>query len=509
VRERNELSGPPDFEAAAAAADDWFTALRNAGRVGRTEADVRFILGVEQRLPTVYGAPDSEQAWHDTDVCAAIRGGADLEAATAASLLELIGLAVRCGDPIALERVLAAGGSSLDPGEIVLDEFGGTCCVVRDGAESTYFGPRTADLLAVISLLREAGFDLDVADGDGETLLTDAAARSEALVAFMISMSAGVDQPNARGETPLIVAVAFSQTAIAQRLLSHGASVNAEDVDGATALHRAAAGDDPDLLMLLLDNGADPNAGSKLGETPLMAASSAAVASTLCAAGADPNATSNSGQTPLMHAANRGIDKLLRALLDAGADPDAATDLGETALHLAAIAPSGPDAVASGILLDAGADIDEETNDGVTPLMLAARWAKPDLTRFLVARGADVNRQAPNGITALMFASDGRQEWDRDPTVVDRMQRCIRLLVEAGADVNTTNARGETALHWATTGFHAGPVAELLELGADPNLPTADGVTPLAYLRAHERPHEQMIEDLVAAGARDDARKDP
>jgi ankyrin repeat protein len=155
------------------------------------------------------------------------------------------------------------------------------------------------------------------------------------------------------------------------------------------------------------------------------------------------------------------------------------------------------------VLLDAGADIDEETDEGITVLMAAARRADTEAVAYLVQRGANVNAQTVNGNTAVMFASDGRNEYSRDMTLIDRMAQCIDVLANAGADLDLANDSGATALHWATTGFSAEPVEMLLRHGANPRVRAQDGSTPLGNACAQD--HQKMVEDLIAAGAADES----
>jgi hypothetical protein len=94
--------------------------------------------------------------------------------------------------------------------------------------------------------------------------------------------------------------------------------------------------------------------------------------------------------------------------------------------------------------------------------------------------GADPNQVADNGWTALheaVFIGD---------------IAIVRLLIEGGANVNArvaNDAKGNsnqwTPLLLAISYNRAGIVSELLQRGADPNLPDARGITPLQLAREH------------------------
>ena len=80
-----------------------------------------------------------------------------------------------------------------------------------------------------------------------------------------------VDDRDANGRTPLMVAAAFDSRGAAALLLEHGADPMARDeVNGDTPLHFAALTGHVDAALLLLAHGADDLARAKHnGETPL------------------------------------------------------------------------------------------------------------------------------------------------------------------------------------------------------------------------------------------------
>jgi ankyrin repeat protein len=340
----------------------WFAELERAGRVCATEGDIRWILGV-QEFTTMYHAPDQENAWNELNVCAQIRGSANLAAPGGPPVGELLRVSVRCGDVGAIGLVLEAFPSAADAAaeDPKLWDLGRSLSVLRDRDGTRYYGPVASDLMAVLAALAASGFDLDTTfTPEGDTLLTDAAARSPLIVSSLLSIGADVARRNANGETPLLVAAATGRLDIAEVLLDARADVAERDPVGLTPLHRAAGSDDRGLLRLLIRHGGDPSASS------------------------------NSGVTPLMLAAKHGAAEAVDELLDAGADAGATTDLGQTALHFAAQARWGTNAVgAIKRLLDAGLEMDEEDNDGVTPTMVAKRRMETDpVAIFFSKRGA-------------------------------------------------------------------------------------------------------------------------
>ena len=87
--------------------------------------------------------------------------------------------------------------------------------------------------------------------------------------ALMASPRLRPDEPNASGETPLMMAALKGQLDVARRLIAQGAAVNKT---GWTPLHYAASSGHMPMLELLLEHHADLNAPSPNGTTPLMMA---------------------------------------------------------------------------------------------------------------------------------------------------------------------------------------------------------------------------------------------
>lgn len=119
--------------------------------------------------------------------------------------------------------------------------------------------------------------------------------------------------------------------------------------------------------------------------------------------------------------------------------------------------------------------------------------------RFLLAMGADAKARCPGGQTALHAISwQGAYDCDSDRATCERI---IRALVAAGAVVDAVDDYGQTPLHDAASGDWGNPTAVrvLLELGADPNASSQDGITPL--MCAAEMGELECVELLCNAGA--------
>jgi uncharacterized protein len=324
------------------------------------------------------------------------------------------------------------------------------------------------------------------------------------------------------GTTPLHRAVHRSDLKSAEALVRSGADVNAVNRYGVPPLSLAATNGDAAILELLLKAGANPNATQSEGEAALMTAARTgipAAVKTLLAHGAEVNAQESwRGQTALMWAAAEGHAETIQVLLDAGAQINARSNTGWTALLFAA-REGKIQAVKT--LLANGADVDDAllarpgrgrgagaagggggvggprpSTRGTSALVLAVGSGHFELAAALLDAGADPNASA-QGWTALhhltWIRKPGTGSNDPAPYGSGKMDSLtlVRKLKAHGADVNARVTRrpnvGVTALNFigATPFFMAARGGDtelmrlLVELGADPLLPNADGTTPL------------------------------
>ena len=335
----------------------------------------------------------------------------------------------------------------------------------------------------------------------------------EALVALLES-GADIDAAMDDGATALHWAVHEQRAEMVAVLLEFGADVTLTNRYGVSPVWLAAENGDASMLARLLEAGADPNSSIPGGETVLMTAArtgDADAVRTLLARGADPNAReAERGQTALMWAAARNNVSVVRVLAEVGADVHARTEnpsavpgrtfastppTGFTPLLFAARA--GHLGVAQ-VLLDAGADGNDTVSDGQSALVVASANANWEMAGYLLERGADPNH-ADAGWNALHQTVRTRRMNIGFGTpgpfaggVLDSSELMRRLLAH-GAEVNARMTRngmrdgqrnrfnrlGATAFMLAAKVTDVEAMRLLLEAGADPLIPTADGTTPL------------------------------
>ena len=338
------------------------------------------------------------------------------------------------------------------------------------------------DVAAVRELLA-AGADVDPASVDGATALHWAAHRDlPEMVGLLIDAGADVSAVNRYGVQPIALAAANGSAVVLRRLLDAGADPNAAMPGGETALMTAARAGPPDAVRVLLAAGADPNARDDLG-----------------------------GQTAVMWAAARNNAPAVHVLAELGADLHVRTagpppppsrsyfrspePTSFTAL-LFAVRAGAMDAV--GALLDAGADVDDTLSDGQSALVVAAANAHWELADYLLDRGADPDL-AGAGWNALHQTVRTRRPNPSGglagPIPTGRVDSIdvVRKLIARGVDVDARmmangmkdgqrsrlNRLGATAFFLAAKNTDVEAMRVLVEAGADPFIPSADGTTPL------------------------------
>jgi len=365
--------------------------------------------------------------------------------------------------------------------------------------------------------LMETGTPVDVRDRDGRTPLMVAAAFGNRAVAE--ALLAGRADPRARdrlfGDTALHFAALSGRVEVAELLLSHGVGVNTGANMGETPLHYAALYNHRKMIIFLIDSGADIDAADGMALTPLQYASRRGrlqARDLLRELGARPDT--------LLDAVNANDLIRVRELLRNGVDPNQ-PGLDGTALHLAAAL--GHVAI-SDALIEAGADLEAEGEPArAHPLHLAAYHNRSDVARLLLDRRAQVDARDAEGRTPLMVAALTAAETavaeillghGADPNATDRTWDSpvlhyaaasgnlpiARLLLAYGVDVNVRNRRSRSAaIHYAAGKSNAEMIKFLAASGADLSPVDTIGLTP--YERAKQHQDLQVMAVLRALGA--------
>jgi ankyrin repeat protein len=341
-------------------------------------------------------------------------------------------------------------------------------------------------------------------------------------------------------------------------LLDHGAAVDTRDpAFQQTALMMAVRDDHPDVVKLLIDRGAAVNIQTRTGATPswilpnsvpgfghgigivrgglpdrgsrflipgamtplLYAARDGRVESAkiLIAAGAEIEHADANSITPLLMAITNDHVDMARYLIERGANVKAVDWYGRTPLW-AAVELRNMDVDSSTfengvdrapalelikLLLAKDVDVNARTREvppirrqmlrvtgdlswvdftGQTPFLRAALSADLEVMRLLLAHGADPKIPAFAGTTALMAAAG--VDWVVDQTTDEgpaaRLE-AVKLCYDLGMDVNTANSMGITALMGAANRGSDDIIEYLVATGAKLDAKDNEGRTPLNW----------------------------
>jgi uncharacterized protein len=351
---------------------------------------------------------------------------------------------------------------------------------------------------------------------------------------------ASVNAPSPDGTTPLHWAVRADDLRTVESLLASGADPKASNRYGVTPVSLACSNANARILKRLLDAGADPNSPDPQGTTALMIASrtegGTEAVKLLLERGANVNARDSVGSTALMWAVRANHPEAVDILIHHDAEINARTRKGNPP------ARRGPDSGGGshglGIVRSGWPErgYQEPTPGEMTALQYAARDGRLEMARTLIAANAQVNLVEANGVSPLVMATannhidvaqlllehgadaNATDWWGRTPlwTAVDLRDlevnktddngvdraaalQLIRALLDRGANVNArtkevpplrrflmpisdlswVDVTGQTPFLRASVSADLTVMRLLLEKGADPNIATLAGTTPL------------------------------
>ncbi len=373
------------------------------------------------------------------------------------------------------------------------------------------------DMVAVRALIREGADPNSRGKYDTPALLWLVRVGDVGTAKLLLDAGANPNLASAQGVLPLHLAVANGDRAMAELLLTRGAAVDALDPAGETALFTAAKIGDEAIAELLLAHGAQGDRKeARYSQTPLQVAAregSLGVANLLIRHGADVNSQTLLGAAPKFrlpseNAGSKGVGIIRGGWPERGMRPPVpgaktpllyATRSGHRALALA--------------LLEAGANLEQADGNGVRPLLNTILNAsvggngaaeRLQLAQDLIDKGADVNAADWYGETALWAAVDLRNVDLAGPATDNGVDRAavltlIERLLAAGADPNArvreypperrflmrlgslswVDFTGQTPFLRAALAGDTTVMRLLLAHGADPNIATYEGTTPL------------------------------
>lgn len=397
------------------------------------------------------------------------------------------------------------------------------------------------------------------------------------LVETLLSNGASPDPQAAQGSStnltlgfhvsPLYMASILGHSAMVRILLSHGASRDVrranlyspfyaaacnghvetvleyvakdrsylETSEPLTGVYVAAIWGNRKVVEALVELGADVSKpqdcpdGEDHNWTPLVAACCWAypdTAEVLLAHGADANCPNPYGlDTPLWYAAafNPSL-ACVGALLRHGGDPNHERFRPPLLNEIASSSEDSGTLIEVCDVLIAGEppiNVNALDVDGVTALMVASKAGKLALVRWLLDHSADVDALDDSKRSALYFAVDASQTavveelLKRQPKmdVLDESRNetllhtalsrpaILKLLLDAGADPNLTSSAGHTPIHLAAYMGNAVAVKLLVEKKADPNHEDKYGETAIGTAVTYAR-DASLTRLLADAGAK-------
>ena len=383
-----------------------------------------------------------------------------------------------------------------------------------DGTPALHWAVRVNDQ-AMVGLLLGAGADVNAANRYGQAPIHVAVMQRHAdMIRILVDAGADIEQADTAGESPLILASRIGALDLVNELLVLGAEVDGRDLNyGQTALMLAVREEYPPLVQRLLEAGADVNAQSLAGEEYRWVYPSEVPVGTSQGVGINRSGLPDRGmrfpitgmKTPLLFATRQGNFGLVRILVEAGADIETADANGITPL------------------------INVIFNHSVVNVNRTGKSDHLKIALYLIEQGANVNAQDWYGQTPLWAAIDIRNlEFTVTATTnrVDREEayRLIETLLAKGADANPrireftperrfiagtgfngwVDMTGQTPFLRAALAGDLRVLHLLLEHGADPNISTVTGTTPLmvaaglswAFSETYDEGPEALLETV-------------
>ncbi|MCC6697217.1 MAG: ankyrin repeat domain-containing protein [Candidatus Hydrogenedentes bacterium] len=383
--------------------------------------------------------------WHQTDHCIGVPSFTPLQVAVWDSNTEIARYLLKCGANVNIST--------------------------RDVPNLLELALHRENLELVTALLDSgANGNFTLRDRNGETPLTLAyEERNTALISALIEHGVDVDYPNASGFNVLSIAALTGKTKELDAMIRLGANVNA--AIPTPPLRAAAHAGQVDAVRFLIEHGADPNA-VPAGCNALVAAARgghADVVKVLIDSGANIAARDTTGRTVLTVAEMSGLSDDALAILLRYAQAE--TDLGDGDTPVRMAIRHGVSSVVVAFARDNPALLQQE-DAGESILYYALKNEQNDIADLLAGLGATPNLHAADGepfLTALAKT---------------RVPLGFQFLIEHGADTSVRDKQGRTLLSNVVTMKYAPaqyPLAALLEVGVDVNVPDGDGGTPLEH----------------------------
>ncbi|RYD21364.1 MAG: ankyrin repeat domain-containing protein [Verrucomicrobiaceae bacterium] len=297
----------------------------------------------------------------------------------------------------------------------------------------------------------------------GRALLDSVTAGDSKTAGWLLDVGVYTEQRDARGRTPVRIAIENSDISSTFKLLDAKANVNATTTDNVSILGIAVERGETAIVDKLLSAGARTDGLMPDGERILPWAirqGRLAFVRSMMKSGADPHLKDRLGN-PLLHVAmETGRRDLMEALIESGADPGATNAAGETTIQVA-FRQGWLDIVPK--LAAAGADPNARGVDGLSLLDRAVEYGKMDHAVLLMKIGADAGHRH----------SSGNLPSPLERTFQEGNLAFFSLFLESGA--KPREGSWDAWLRKACENRNAGAARLLLAHGARPGVRGDDG----------------------------------
>ncbi|KAI4137422.1 MAG: hypothetical protein LQ341_005145 [Variospora aurantia] len=307
----------------------------------------------------------------------------------------------------------------------------------------------------VIALLLQEHVKIDEPGPNEETPLRIAAEKGYMkCVELLLQTRAKVNtRDRKRRRTPLHVAAANGDEAMAGLLIKNGAHMEAKDGELMTPLHEACEAGHDRVVIELLNRKASPETPGRRGMTPVICAAAAGqvpIIEILLKRKASLKHQAEGDMTALHWAAYNGHDEAVDYLLQKKAPPHVANKDGRTALHLSIMA--GHFAVVE-LLLRRGAAVEAQCRTMKRPIHYACQQQSAEIVQLLLGHNADPEVECSGRRPLHDAAAKG-------------MASLVSILLSRGVDIEARDADGERALGLASRMGHLAIVQMLLDRGS-------------------------------------------
>ncbi|KAJ3498956.1 hypothetical protein NLG97_g718 [Lecanicillium saksenae] len=338
------------------------------------------------------------------------------------------------------------------------------------------------------SFLLEKGADTSLLDEDLQNYINIALDYSaiDALPALKLQPNQFTEK-NYGGKTLVALAADSENTGMLRALLTIEGNFG---TDYTTSFHQAVSAGDVSLVKKLLGCGAELNRKDFRGASPLREAvmqKNQTIASMLLESGADIESKCILGMTPLAFAAKSNDIAMTKLLISHGANVNATETKNECPV-LVAVAWRGHVEIIT-LLLQYGCDVSCRTSGGSTALHLATIEGHEEVMKVLVQSGAQIDVKDSDGNTSLYLATENTSD-----------ASAAQVLLELGANTELKSNTGFTPLMNATLQNRPSQIKALLKYGAKVN--TSDDIGRLPIMAAVTAGSEACIQLLIDHGAR-------